>query len=1286
MTEIALRTYNQEIKDLIDHGHFDEAIAHCQHILETFPRHVETYRLLGKAFLEQGRHGDAADVFQRVLSAMPDDWLAHVAMSIVREDESNLDMAIWHMERAYEVNPSNTTVQQEIRRLRGRRDGVEPSKLRLTRSALARMYIKGGLFGQAIAEIRQALSEDADRPDLLILLAGALSESGYVQEAAESCNTLLQKLPYCLEANRILGMVLWTTDRKEDAEKVLQRLESLDPYIDIEAMKNGRQEEHPAHSIMLSHLEWERQQQTVRTKQPNWAASLGVKLEDAQPSQAVPDWLSTPAQPETMSSPQNQTSKPASGPSTPTWLMDAEASMAGTSSTPAPSVPSGDAPSATYDDARPVTGQLPDWIKIQSPVGPPQESAPASSLPDWLATPTAMDNPPATIQAAAQDSVPDWIRNASSPQSETPAEPVASLPAWLSATPPQTVEPLPSSALQDWEKPETTTGPISPEAAAGLPGWLSSSTPAGTGTETEPDWLSQTAPAASTPDDLPNWMQGVQPAGATQVGAPSEAVPDWLTPQASQKPAPSVDILPEWMRSESPPQAGQSIESAMKPPSPGEFSGDLPDWMQPEKPPIVSEPVSQLPIPSDKVAKAIEPTPVMPAMAQPGLEAQAPQLGETEPIPAETIPDWLKGTVATTTPPAAPTAITPSNMPEVIPAEELPDWIRVTAPVGAQPLQPEAAKPAPIPAENLPDWLRSPATATPPVVHVKSPEPESEAAEGLPDWLKGTSAAASSVSMSEPPRIEPPTPGSLPDWLTGPAVTSVTEQEHPKPESSPVPSPAPEPVGDNVELPPWLVNQLGSQPAESQSPTETPNAGTPLPDWLKPTGGAGGSQSVLDWDVAAQQKLPPAVPPDETRPSVPPVAGSQNAPQQGSGQRDMPAWLDRSKPGGGDTVARWLDRRLKTSTLSNLDDQQPGRTPSKSPAIPTTTGSQSTALPAEPMQKPSGTASQLPAQQIPPGEATPAPAMPAPGKSTQMPTWLDSQKPGASDTVVRWIDKRVPSGTGQLSIPKTPPAGSPAPSPAQTPGTSSPATITPENQAAPVPGWLDQQNADPSDAVDRWLHERPGATAGQDQDASVSRRAASAEQTPLPQPVAPGLPTLGTPEPEEEEDGSFVPPPEWLQKTLGSVVSDVPPIPASAPVEQQTQRKWSSQEEPPPVTRPEPGQWTPITPAAETEEKSARHTSRPVKKKPRKVTEIEAEVLLREARVYLESDLSKAADAYKKVIEVPKMADTVVQDVEAYLEQDPASGVLWNLLGDAYSQAGRLQDAYRAYAEALRKM
>ena len=60
MAKIALRVYNNEIGDLTDHGQIEEAVAHCRHILETYPKHVDTYRLLGKAYLEEQRYGDAA--------------------------------------------------------------------------------------------------------------------------------------------------------------------------------------------------------------------------------------------------------------------------------------------------------------------------------------------------------------------------------------------------------------------------------------------------------------------------------------------------------------------------------------------------------------------------------------------------------------------------------------------------------------------------------------------------------------------------------------------------------------------------------------------------------------------------------------------------------------------------------------------------------------------------------------------------------------------------------------------------------------------------------------------------------------------------------------------------------------------------------------------------------------------------------------------------------------------------------------------------------------------------
>ena len=103
MAEISLRAYMKLIDDLIEHQKLDEAISHCRRVLEAYPKHLETYRLLGKSYLEAKRYGDAADIFQRVLSASPDDFVSHIGMAIVREDEGNLDSAIWHMERAFET-------------------------------------------------------------------------------------------------------------------------------------------------------------------------------------------------------------------------------------------------------------------------------------------------------------------------------------------------------------------------------------------------------------------------------------------------------------------------------------------------------------------------------------------------------------------------------------------------------------------------------------------------------------------------------------------------------------------------------------------------------------------------------------------------------------------------------------------------------------------------------------------------------------------------------------------------------------------------------------------------------------------------------------------------------------------------------------------------------------------------------------------------------------------------------------------------------------------------------
>src|SRR5512138_718197 len=229
MAKVSLRAYNREIETMIDRGQFDEAIAHCRHILKTYPKHLETYRLLGKAYLESKRYGDAVDIFSRILATVPNDFVAQVGMSIIRDEENKLDDAIWHMERAFETQPSNPAIQSELQRLYGRRDGVQPPRIRMTRGALAHMYVQGELYPQAISEIRSVLKDDAGRADMQALLARACYKSGAKNEAAEVASALLRRYLYSLDANRVLAEILGA-ERPENAQLYRQRVVEMDPY------------------------------------------------------------------------------------------------------------------------------------------------------------------------------------------------------------------------------------------------------------------------------------------------------------------------------------------------------------------------------------------------------------------------------------------------------------------------------------------------------------------------------------------------------------------------------------------------------------------------------------------------------------------------------------------------------------------------------------------------------------------------------------------------------------------------------------------------------------------------------------------------------------------------------------------------------------------------------------------------------------------------------------------------------------------------------------------------
>src|SRR5574341_997324 len=287
MSKVSLRAYNREIEGMIESGHLDEAIANCRHILKIFPNHLETYRLLGKAYLEYKRYPEAVDIFSRVLAAAPNDFVAHVGMSIIGDEENKLDNAIWHMERAFETQPSNAAIQSELQRLYGRRDGVQPPRIRMTRGALAHMYVHGELYPQAISEIKSVLKEDGGRVDMQALLARAYYRSGLKNEAAEAASSVLHTYPFCLDANRVLMEILGS-DRVESAQIYRQRVVELDPYAAHVTGTVFQSNEVPEAAVNVERLDWNGQPVSL---QPDWETTQAISLEESGTRGEQPDWL-----------------------------------------------------------------------------------------------------------------------------------------------------------------------------------------------------------------------------------------------------------------------------------------------------------------------------------------------------------------------------------------------------------------------------------------------------------------------------------------------------------------------------------------------------------------------------------------------------------------------------------------------------------------------------------------------------------------------------------------------------------------------------------------------------------------------------------------------------------------------------------------------------------------------------------------------------------------------------------------------------------------------------------
>lgn len=538
MAKVSLRTYSQEIETMIETGQLDEAIAHCRHILNTYPKSLEIYRLLGKAFLEAKRFDEAINVFQRVVMAVPGDFVSHVGMSIINDEQNRLDDAIWHMERAFESQPSNAAIQSELQRLYGRRDGVEPPKIRLTRGALAYMYVQGELYPQAISEILSVLEEDPDRQNMQVLLARAYFHSGQKSEAAEICSRLLSQYPYNLDANRILVELLPESERAEDKYVYRHRINELDPYAAFATGSVFRTSEVPDGAVSLERLDWDGRQEELDS---DLGTSYKINLEPDEigvPNAVEqPDWLKVGhLEDEPSFGLPTDEPVPSSGSDSqiPDFLREAGwKEDSGTFEESVSHLDSSDAPEPEIEPA-----DLPDWVKEMAP-----EAVDAGTL---ELSPIEQDG------ASGEDLAPDWLQDLGGEEQETSGEDTGA---------------RVGDALPDW-LPQVEEGDFTPTAEE-----QPTEQPA-----EDPADLNELGVSPSEQDDAVAWLEGLAAKhGAkpeelvTDPSARTDVEPEWVT-QARQAGEVDQSIKDEPLEKEPVPQVAPEGSSDL-----GAFSGEQDD-------------------------------------------------------------------------------------------------------------------------------------------------------------------------------------------------------------------------------------------------------------------------------------------------------------------------------------------------------------------------------------------------------------------------------------------------------------------------------------------------------------------------------------------------------------------------------------------------------------------------------------------------------------------------------------------------------------------------------------
>ena len=598
MTNRSLRDFCHEVKRLIDMGSYAQAIETGRHILRHYPKHVETYALLGQACLEKGDIREAVEMFQRALSADPEHVTAWVGLAAACEHDDLPAMTAWHLERAFELDPARAGVREELQKLYAQLHHIKELRLKLNPAALGRLYLRGGLYQQAAAEFRATLEKEPMLAHVRVGLATALWRLGQRVEAADVCLDILRDLPHCLQANLILGEIWLRSDRQAEGEMLLRIAEALDP-------ENRKAQEIFGHQSPLEPKEPALPPLGVMPAAPPESLPRPSIEAGAAPG-LIP--VISPTREEAPARPPEEAEMAGlpemAEEELPEWLQEAQrgaapppagAEIEELAEEPLPEERAEEMPAETAPEAEWLAEleeqpeeELPPWLQELMEGTTPAAEAPAEETPAPAEAPEAEAFPAAPTEEmkAAGEEIPDWLGELAEPAPEVQEEPevsdlhalAAELPDDLRALVEETLEMERAAPVEeDLEAPPEEAPAEEPETE----GPAMEAEPPEMEAE-PPDWLLALAREEERPEALE-----AQPEPAAEAGEEAEAVPDWLRALAEEEGAAGQEApaeaeaepsIPAWLTRPAPEEpAGERAEGQAAKDTAEEA---IPDWLE----------------------------------------------------------------------------------------------------------------------------------------------------------------------------------------------------------------------------------------------------------------------------------------------------------------------------------------------------------------------------------------------------------------------------------------------------------------------------------------------------------------------------------------------------------------------------------------------------------------------------------------------------------------------------------------------------------------------------------